>query len=152
LQNTLIVLKEWEPIKVLIRDLGGVRIAKKRLEQQGFYGTYFPGSATINEDETGMQNKVIHTVFQSHIGELTFSLAKKYQLSEQVLWDIVKKICTELFLELKKEESIRQNAEKDMAVLLGETVQTKALTLMRLKDDVTDYAFIDLPNPLWDKK
>lgn len=148
LQNTLIVLKDWEPVKVVIRDLGGVRIDTNRLERRGFYGSYFPESATINPDEVGMQNKVIHTVFQSHIGELTYYLAKKYGVSEQYLWDIVKQVCTGLFQELKKDESIHANIESDKAALLGQTVQTKALTLMRLTDDVTDYAFIDLPNPL----
>lgn len=149
LQNTLIVLKDWEPVKVVIRDLGGVRIDTTRLERKGFYGSYFPGSATINPDEVGMQNKVIHTVFQSHIGELIYYLAKKYGVSEQYLWDIVKKVCTDLFQELKKDESIHANIESDKAALLGMNVQTKALTQMRLTDDVTDYAFIDLANPLW---
>ncbi|MGM0901568.1 MAG: IucA/IucC family protein [Bacillota bacterium] len=150
LQNTLIVLKEWEPVKVLIRDLGGVRIDQKRLERKGLYGTYFPGSVTISEDEIGMQNKVIHTVFQSHIGELTYHLAKEYQVNEQILWDMVKDICTGIFLDLEKDETIKMNVERDRAALFGETIQTKALTLMRLTDDVTDYAFIDLPNPLRD--
>jgi siderophore synthetase component len=150
LQNTLIVLKEWEPVKVLIRDLGGVRIDQQRLERKGFKGSYFPGSVTINEDEAGMQNKVIHTVFQSHIGELTYHLAKKYQVNESIFWEIVKDICTTIFLELEKDESIKRNVERDRTALFRETVQTKALTLMRLTDDVTDYAFIDLPNPLRD--
>ncbi|SEM51098.1 Siderophore synthetase component [Mesobacillus persicus] len=149
LQNTLIVLQEYEPVKVVIRDLGGVRIDTNRLERKGFYGSYFPGSATINPDEVGMQNKVIHTVFQSHIGELTYYLAKKYGVSEQYFWDLVKQICTDIFEELGKDETIRANIESDRAAILGKTVQTKALTLMRLTDDVTDYAFIDLPNPLW---
>jgi siderophore synthetase component len=148
LQNSLIVLKEWQPVRILIRDLGGVRIAKNRLEQKGFVGSYIPGSATINEDASGMQNKVIHTVFQSHIGELTLSLAEQYDIDEQVFWGIVKEICTDIFRELQTDESIMQNIESDMAALFGDTVQTKALTLMRLKDDVTDYAFISLPNPL----
>ncbi|MCM3587278.1 hypothetical protein M3182_16190 [Mesobacillus maritimus] len=149
LQNTLIVLKDWEPVKVLLRDLGGVRIDTTRLERKGYQGTYFPGSATINEDAVGMQNKVIHTVFQSHIGELTASLARKYGIGEATFWKIVKRICIDLFRELNKDERIQENVESDMAALLGETVQTKALTLMRLTGDVTDYAFIDLPNPLW---
>jgi siderophore synthetase component len=149
LQNTVIVLKKWEPVKVLVRDLGGVRIDKKRLEKAEYHGTYFPGSVTINDDEAGMQNKVIHTVFQSHIGELSYHLANEYEVNEQMFWEIVRDTCTDIFLNLKKDESIKMNVESDMGALLGETVQTKALTLMRLKDDVTDYAFIDLPNPLW---
>jgi siderophore synthetase component len=150
LQNTLIVFRDWEPVKVLIRDLGGVRIDQKRLERMGLHGTYFPGSVTINEDEVAMQNKVIHTVFQSHIGELTYHLAREYQVNEQIFWEMVKEICTSIFLELNEDESIKKNVQSDQAALFGEIIQTKALTLMRLTDDVTDYAFIDLPNPLCD--
>ncbi|MEB1808462.1 MAG: hypothetical protein LPK26_14420 [Bacillaceae bacterium] len=149
LQNSLIVFKDNEPVKAFIRDLGGVRVYKKRLEQQGVPGTFYPNSVTIGDDFVEMQNKVIHTVFQSHIGELTAHLARQYPIEEQELWDIVREVCIDIFTELKQDGTLREDIEMDMAALFGPTVETKALTIMRLKDDVTDYAYIGVPNPLF---
>ncbi|MFC0560576.1 IucA/IucC family protein [Halalkalibacter alkalisediminis] len=148
LQNTLIVFKDWKPVKVLVRDLGGVRIDQRRLVKKGFVGSYFPGSVTINDDEVEMQNKVIHTVFQSNIGELTYHLASEYKLNEQVFWEIVSKICHDIFDQLSQDQTLQGNVDKDKEALFSKTVQTKALTLMRLTDDVTDYAYILVRNPI----
>lgn len=148
LQNTLMVFEDGLPVKTMIRDLGGVRVDSRRLQQRGFSGTYYPGSVTIDEDETGMHNKVIHTAFQSHIGEVAYHLSKRYGVNEQLLWQMVKDRCLSIFGELMKEDSMEEPVKRDIEALLGDKIQTKALTLMRLTDDVTDYAFIELPNPL----
>lgn len=149
LQNSLIVFKDDEPVKAFIRDLGGVRVYKKRLDQQGVPGTFYPNSVTIGDDFVEMQNKVIHTVFQSHIGELTAHLARQYPIDEQELWDVVREVCNDIFTDLKQDETLLEDVEVDRAALFGQTVETKALTIMRLKDDVTDYAYIRVPNPLY---
>ncbi|WP_216827449.1 IucA/IucC family protein [Alkalihalobacterium elongatum] len=149
LQNSLIVIKNDEPVRALIRDLGGVRVYKKRLDQQGVSGTFYPNSVTIGDDFVEMQNKVIHTVFQSHIGELTAHLAREYLIDEHELWDLVREECLNIFTQLNQDETLREDVEMDRAALLARTVETKALTIMRLKDDVTDYAYIGVPNPLY---
>ncbi|OLO39323.1 hypothetical protein BTR23_09770 [Alkalihalophilus pseudofirmus] len=149
LQNTLIVFKDYEPIQAIIRDLGGVRVYQERLEKQGIYGSYYPNSVTIGDNVVEMQNKVIHTVFQSQLGELTYQVAKQYNMDEQQLWEIMRAKCIEIFSNLKKQENLKSDVAIDMETLLGPTVETKALTVMRLKDDVTDYAYIKVPNPLY---
>ncbi|WP_170885454.1 IucA/IucC family protein [Bacillus alkalicellulosilyticus] len=148
LQNTLVVFRDYEPVKVIVRDLGGVRVNTTRLEKQGIKGRFYPGSATIGTEDSEMQNKVIHTVFQSQIGELTMHLARRYSVTEEELWEKVKTICLAIFSKLKEDDTIAKEVDKDMSILLGETVKTKALTRMRLTNDVTDYAYISVPNPL----
>ncbi|WP_368936662.1 IucA/IucC family siderophore biosynthesis protein [Bacillus sp. SH8-8] len=148
LQNSIIVFNRDEPIKVIMRDLGGVRIDKNRLEKQGFTGDYYKNSVTIVESPIEVQKKVIHTAFQSHIGELTLHLSRHYKINESNLWCIVKDISLSVFSELKKDNNLKNEVETDMKAIFAPSIETKALTVMRLNGHITNYDYLSILNPL----
>jgi siderophore synthetase component len=150
-QNSLIVFQDNEPRRIIIRDLGGLRIDRKRLEKWGYFGEFHPDSAIIGMDHQEMHNKIIHTVFQNHIGELTLHLSNHFKLDESLLWKIVRDDCYKVFAKLKEDMDLKDEVDLDMAAIFAPVVKTKALTVMRLCNNVTNYSYTSVPNPLYDK-
>jgi siderophore synthetase component len=151
LQNSLIVFKDNEPHRIIVRDLGGLRIDMKRLEKQGYFGEFHPDSVIIGLDHQEMHNKVIHTVFQNHIGELTLHLSNHFKMDESLLWSMVRNDCYKVFAKLKEDIDLDAEVDLDMAAIFAPVVKTKALTVMRLFNNVTNYTYTCVPNPLYDK-
>jgi siderophore synthetase component len=148
LQNSIPVFRGGEPVRVLVRDFGGVRILGERLARQRIRAELHPGSAIAIEDVEDLRNKVYYPVFQNHLGELIACLVRRLDLEEGRLWQPVAEVCRRVFRELKVDPAIREQAARDEAALFRPTLDLKAMTTMRLLGHVTDYAFSEVPNPL----
>jgi siderophore synthetase component len=148
LQNSIPVFRGGEPVRVLVRDFGGVRILGARLARQGMRAELHPGSAIAIEDVEDLRNKVYYPVFQNHLGELIACLVRRLDLEEERLWQPVAEVCRGVFRELKGDPAIREQAARDEATLSRPTLALKAMTTMRLLGHVTDYTFSEVPNPL----
>ena len=148
LQNSIAVFRGGEPVRVLVRDFGGVRILRERLARQGIGADLYPGSAVEIEDVADLRNKIHYPVFQNHLAELVACLVRRLNLEEGPLWRPVAEVCREIFRELRADPAIREGAARDEAALFRPALDLKAMTTMRLLGDVTDYAFSEVPNPM----
>lgn len=148
LQNSVAVLKEGGPVRMIVRDFGGVRVLPERLERRGLSVTFHPGSATVTRDVAELRNKLTYPVLQNHLGELIATIHRALDVSEAALWGPVARVCRVVFADLRRDEAIASQAEADEAALFAPTVELKAMATMRLLGDVTRYTFAPVPNPL----
>ncbi|OIN84498.1 rhizoferrin biosynthesis protein FslA [Francisella sp. TX07-6608] len=153
-QNTLVVFKENMPQKLLIRDLGGMRLHLPSFEASGFHLPKDTFSLTFTNSQTITRRKFIHACLQSNIGELVLQLSSHYKIAEKHFWTIVKDEIHQRFEYLKP----RINTDKykqEYSQILEKPWSIKALTRMRLndklecdKDDMQGDIYINLKNPL----
>lgn len=150
LQNSVAVVRlaDGAPVRMLVRDLGGVRVWPDRLARHGLSASFQPGSATVAASVDDLRDKVYYAYIQNHLGELIATIARHYDLDEPRLWRPIADACRETFRALGHDPLIAADAEADEAALCGPTLRLKALTQMRLLRMVTDYHFAEVPNPL----
>ncbi|MBO9540143.1 hypothetical protein J7643_06070 [bacterium] len=148
LQNSVMVLKDGAPVRLVMRDFGGVRVLLERLERLGLSVAFHPGSATVTADVEDLRNKLTYPVFQNHLGEVIATLHRALGVSEEALWQPVAAVCRAVFATLKEDPAIAAQAADDEAALFAPTVDLKAMATMRLLGDVTRYTFAPVPNPL----
>ncbi|AIT09512.1 ribosomal L29e protein family protein [Candidatus Francisella endociliophora] len=153
-QNTLVVFKDNKPQRLMVRDLGGMRLHLPSLSETGISlpeGTF---SLTFTNSQTTTRRKFIHACLQSNIGELVLQLSLHYKINEQYFWKIVKQEIQQRFKDLKP----RINSDKyniEYSEILEKPWTMKALTRMRLndkldcdKDDMQGDIYVNLQNPL----
>ncbi|APA83859.1 rhizoferrin biosynthesis protein FslA [Francisella tularensis] len=153
-QNTLVVFKENMPQKLLIRDLGGMRLHLPSFEASGFHLPKDTFSLTFTNSQTITRRKFIHACLQSNIGELVIQLSSHYKIAEGRFWTIVKDEIHQRFEYLKPRIS-PDKYKQEYTQILEKPWSIKALTRMRLndklecdKDDMQGDIYINLKNPL----
>lgn len=148
LQNSVAVFRDGTPVRMLIRDFGGVRILGERLTSQGLEARFHPGSATVIDDVVDLRNKLFYPVFQNHLGEVIATLVRDGGADPKVLWGMIADVCRATYRELGQDPDIADQTKRDEAALFAPGVDLKAMVTMRLKGDVTRYTFAQVPNPL----
>jgi siderophore synthetase component len=148
MQNSVCVFRDGALTRMLVRDLGAVRILPERLEQEQFTLELMPGSAILADDLDDMRNKVYYSFFQNHLAELIVGIVRHLNIDERPLWRQVAAASCRAFARLKKVEGLADRAADDEAALFRPVLALKALATMRLRGDVTDYTFAEVPNPL----
>jgi siderophore synthetase component len=148
LQNSVAVFRDGEPVRMLVRDFGGVRILGDRLKAQGLEGRFHSGSATVIDDVADLRNKLFYPVFQNHLGEVIATLVRDGGADAHALWEAIAEVCRATYQVLKRDPAIASQAIADEAALFAPRIDLKAMVTMRLKGDVTRYTFAQVPNPL----
>lgn len=101
MQNSVSVFRNGEPVRILIRDFGGVRIYPERLKKHGFKTEFYPGSSIVTEKINHMRNILSYSVLQNHFAELISSIVRSLCIDEEKLWKEVVSVCKTVFAELK---------------------------------------------------
>jgi siderophore synthetase component len=148
MQNSVCVFREGEVTRMLVRDLGAIRILPKRLEREGLRLELMAGSAILADDLDDLRNKVYYSFFQNHLAELIVAVVRHVRVEERALWRQVAAAVRRAFAALKAVPGLEQPAADDEAALFQPTLALKALATMRLRGEVTDYTFAEVPNPL----
>ncbi|MGG0188130.1 IucA/IucC family protein [Bacillus rhizoplanae] len=150
LQNTVPVFKkDGTPDRLLVRDWEGIRVHRGRLRNAGFdINMFHDKSRILVDDEKSMRNKVFYSVMQNHFGELFLHISQFYQLDEQLLWNVVKQVMKNIFIDLQEDPSYKKSATSDYAVFFADKVDYKALTLMRMMGEAHAYFYVKVDNPL----
>jgi siderophore synthetase component len=148
MQNSVCVFRDGELTRMLVRDLGAVRVLPERLQRQNLTLTLMPGSAILADDLEDLRNKVYYSFFQNHLAELIVAIVRHLGVDEQALWKEVSLAARAAFDVLKIVDGLKDLAAGDAEALFRPRLALKALATMRLKDDVTDYTFAEVPNPL----
>ncbi|PHS70308.1 MAG: hypothetical protein COB23_04115 [Methylophaga sp.] len=147
-QNTLCVFDKFhQPVAMMARDFGGVRIHKDQLKSQGFDIEGYPGAVTVTNDGVEARNKFLHAVMQGHLGEITLIIAQQFGLTERILWSIVAQEVESRFQHLHETISA-ERWEQEHRGILTDDWNLKALTRMRLEKTSHHYIYVPLTNPL----
>ncbi|MGW7537020.1 IucA/IucC family protein [Amycolatopsis sp. NPDC054798] len=150
-QNTVLVLKDQWPHRVLLRDLGAARVRDSRLARRALAGEFLPGSALLAHDTAALRAKLYYPLFGHHLGEVVAELANACGGAEDRLWPVVGECVRRTFHRLATSACCPEEAEDakaDAEALLSGPWQHKALLTMRLKELVTDQRYVEGPNPL----
>lgn len=147
-QNTLVVFKNNLPNKLLIRDLGGIRIDTNYLQQSGYSVQLHPDSIINSESLDAVRDKFIHANLQSNLAYWVDCLHKHYGRDKQSLWSQVK---DEMHYQLGQIQRHIPSAiyQREAKALMTQSWQHKCLFRMRLETN-KDYILRPVPNPLAD--
>ncbi|MEW6282727.1 MAG: IucA/IucC family protein [Candidatus Eremiobacterota bacterium] len=140
-QNCLVRLRAGEPVELLLRDLGGIRILFAWLREQRRDVRLHPASVVVAHTEGELVAKTHHTYLQGNLAPIVSALAESYGLSERPLWALaarcIRRVAEELELPARRVDAF-----------FAPRIQVKALTRMRLGGRSHQYDFCTVGNPL----
>nr|WP_279326065.1 IucA/IucC family protein [Bacillus sp. FJAT-47783] len=143
LQNSIPVFQHGKPVRLIIRDYGGIKLYNKRLEKQGLSIELEKGSHLKATELDELYETFSHAVIQNHLGELIICLVKHLPIKEQELWEIVQMEWMNTFDHLKQPQ--------DQEMIRKPFISLKSLVKMRLYNSIEN-EFVAVNNPLWKMK
>ncbi|MEM9555711.1 MAG: IucA/IucC family protein [Acidobacteriota bacterium] len=139
LQNVVVRFRDGSPPHFFYRDFGGVRLFTPRLQPHVAESLDFaPDSATVTERVDELWSKLNYPVLQNHLGELIRALVLHFETREAALWEPVRELL---------EAHLTRPEERDW--FLASRWRLKAMTRMRLREQVTEYSYAEVESPLW---
>ncbi|MER6068675.1 IucA/IucC family protein [Streptomyces sp. NPDC001817] len=140
-QNTLVVLRDGRPVRVLYRDLDGVRVSPRRLARCGF--TLPPLLGTRAGDDVGaLRTKLFGGLVSGVFSELVDVLSRTRAVEPRTLWGAVAEAGRRVYACLPE--------AGDAAAFFGDTIPLKATIAMRLAENPGKAQWTPVPNPLAD--
>jgi siderophore synthetase component len=133
-QNTLVVIAQGRPVRLVYRDLGGVRLHAGRLKAAGIELPALLGDL-VTEDAEELRTKVYASAVATVCAELAATLERELGYPPDLLWGQVA-------------AAARRVPGPDADALFGPTLPIKAMVRMRLSDQPIDDQWAALPNPL----
>ncbi|GGQ60527.1 IucA/IucC family protein [Couchioplanes azureus] len=131
-QNTLVVLRHGRPVRIVYRDLGGVRVGAERLRAAGFDPPPLRGELPSDDPA------VLRTKLAAALGTVTAQLVAvgaRGGADPAKLWAIAA-------------AALASAGTGDAAAMLREPLPVKATTAMRLAADPLDDLWTHLDNPM----
>jgi siderophore synthetase component len=132
-QNTLLVLDAGVPVRILYRDLGGVRVSAARLARHGVEAPPVEGDLPSDDPavlRTKLAAATLGTVCAQLIAVLTGAGADPARLWHSVA------------------AAVASTGTADATHLLKDPLPVKAHTAMRLADDALDDVWTHVANPM----
>ena len=146
-QNSFMVMgADGQLNRLLLRDFGDIRIDRKTLHAQGLDIQLHDPKMTLYDDAGFVRDKLLHTTFMCHLGELTLLCARLWNVSQNILWDRLATQVAQCF------DSVRERVEparweSERQALLEQDWPAKSFMRMRLLDSHADIVG-RLGNPL----
>ncbi|MEU6096287.1 IucA/IucC family protein [Streptomyces sp. NPDC047079] len=138
-QNTLVVLRDGRPVRVLYRDLDGVRVSPSRLARCGFLLPPLLGTRA-GDDAGALHTKLFGGLVSGVLSELVDVLSQTRAADPRALWGAVAEVARRVYAGLPDRE--------DAAALFGDTMPLKATVAMRLAANPGKAQWTPVPNPL----
>jgi siderophore synthetase component len=152
LQNAVPVFRNGIPIRILLRDNGGVRIKEERLKKSIGYQPIDNSTNLLTNDERDLFTMFSHALLHNHLGEMIFILSKETGIDEKTLWNPVREVIFSTINLLKEDQDCVDSVQELEKNLRSHLAPLKALFKMRLTDQFTDNAYTLIPNPLKEEK
>jgi DNA polymerase-3 subunit chi len=138
-QNTLVVLREGRPVRVLYRDLDGVRVSPRRLAASGMELPPLSGSRA-GDDPVALRTKLFGALLSGVFSELVAVLTQAHGADPEALWAAVAGAALRAFSGLP--------ANGDAAAFFSDTMPLKATIAMRLAETSGKAQWVGIPNPM----
>ncbi|MEV7387380.1 IucA/IucC family protein [Streptomyces sp. NPDC091215] len=138
-QNTLVVLRDGRPVRVLYRDLDGVRVSPRRLARCGITLPPLLGTRA-GDDVDALHTKLFGGLISGVFCELVDVLGRTRDADPRALWGAVAEAGRHVYAGLASDE--------DAAAFFGDTMPLKATVAMRLADNPGKAQWTPVPNPL----
>jgi siderophore synthetase component len=138
-QNTLVVLREGRPVRVLYRDLDGVRVSPRRLARYGFTLPPLLGTRA-GDDMDALRTKLFGGLVSGVFGELVAVLSRTRGAEPRELWGAVAEVGRRVYADLPDRE--------DAAAFFADVMPLKATVAMRLSENPGKARWTPVPNPL----
>jgi len=146
-QNSFMVMgADGQLNRLLLRDFGDVRIHRQTLHAKGLDLLLHDPKMTLYDDPGFVRDKLLHTTFMCHLGELALLCARHWNVPERLLWERMATHVTHCFDTLR-EHVEPQRWETERLALLEQDWPAKSFMRMRLLDCHTDIVG-RLNNPL----
>ena len=133
-QNTLLVLRDGKPARILYRDLGGVRVSAARLRAAGVEAPPIAGDLPTDDPQV-LRTKLAAAALGTVAAELVAAFTRHHGADPHALWAIVA-------------AAVRDTGTADAPHLLRDPLPVKATTAMRLAADPLNDIWARLDNPL----
>ena len=146
-QNSFMVMgADGQLNRLLLRDFGDIRIDRKTLHAQGLDIQLHDPKMTLYDDTGFVRDKLLHTTFMCHLGELTLLCARHWSVPQDILWDRLATQVAQCF------DSVRERVEparweSERQALLEQDWPAKSFMRMCLLDSHADIVG-RLGNPL----
>ncbi len=137
-QNCLVRLRQGQPVELVLRDLGGIRILFDWLHRRGLDVNLHPASVVIARTPEELVAKSHHTYLQGHLAPVFSALAETYKVHERLLWRAASRAFREHWCYGPEAERL----------WFAPRIEVKALTRMRLGGRSHQYDFCQVENPL----
>jgi D-ornithine---citrate ligase len=146
-QNSFMVKSpEGQPHRLLLRDFGDIRIDRDTLRARGLDIELHDPKMTLYDDARFVRDKLLHTTFMCHLGELTLLCSRHWDVAQDLLWDELAKHVSQCF-EALRERVEPQRWRTERQALLEDDWPAKSFMRMRLQDCHADIVG-RLSNPL----
>jgi siderophore synthetase component len=133
-QNTLVVLAHGQPVRLLYRDFGGIRLHAGLLARAGVTTPPLLGDL-LTEEVPQLWTKTFAAAVSTVCAELAATLHRELGVAPGQFWDQVA-------------AAARRVPGPATDALFGPTLPVKALVRMRLSDQPIDDQWTTLPNPV----
>jgi D-ornithine---citrate ligase len=140
LQNSIPVFHDGVPVRIVFRDLAGMRLHLPRVAAHTTVRLW-PGSVIGTEDIDVARAKAGYTALQAHLGELILRLTQSHDLDEARAWRTVRQVIDDIYATDRLDAG-------DHAFFTAPTMPHKALVRMRLSEGGDIY--VPVRNPLHD--
>jgi siderophore synthetase component len=130
-QNLLVVVKDHRPVRLLYRDMGGLRISPVRLAGNGIEAPALRGDLVTDEPDQ-LRTKLVASAVGTVLFELVAVLARAYGIEESAAW----------------ERLSRTVPARYAGHLATDTVPVKAMTAMRLAAEPLHDQWAQVRNPM----
>ncbi|NLP52817.1 IucA/IucC family protein [Bacillus sp. RO1] len=148
LQNAIIIFRKGQPVELMIRDNGGIRIHQQDASSWLDLNQIDQSTNILTDQYLDLYKMFSHAVIHNHLGELIVILAKEFSVGEIYLWRMVKQVIKHTFQELYSNLSTKEQAMGLEAYIFSSHTHLKALISMRLSDTYTENMYVEAPNPL----
>ncbi|NVZ72927.1 IucA/IucC family protein [Pseudomonas costantinii] len=146
-QNSFMVMAaDGQLSRLLLRDFGDIRIDRKTLHAHGLDIELHDPKMTLYDDSSFVRDKLLHTVFMCHLGELVLLSARHFDIPQARLWSELSAQVSQCFDDLRSLVE-PQRWETEREALLEQDWPAKSFMRMRLLDSHADIVG-RLPNPL----
>lgn len=144
LQNSIIVLNNFCPTKIIIRDAEAINICLDRLKVNFENNSFFPDSWNVLDGPKDCQKVIMHSLIHSNIGQLIFHISQKYYVKENLLWNIAKEELKKIFKNINL-----SSGEEDKSYLFEPYAYVKSLLKMKLENrGGNEFLYTKCDNPL----
>ncbi|WP_248803814.1 IucA/IucC family protein [Pseudomonas sp. MWU13-2100] len=146
-QNSFMIMAaDGQLSRLLLRDFGDIRIDRKTLHAQGLDIELHDPKMTLYDDAGFVRDKLLHTVFMCHLGELVLLSARHFDIPQALLWAELAMQVSQCFDDLRERVEPQRWASERQA-LLEQDWPAKSFMRMRLLDSHADIVG-RLRNPL----